>query len=346
MEIGSPAGAIFRPIVLRLERISYHGNPHSCSGKGGLSRPRLHHSIILRPPFPDLSHLLPLARDPVSAGTTRNPGFIGWHVAYFSNVLAARADVDVQSVWGHLWSLSVEEQFYLLWPAVVLWCPRRWLSAGFVAAIVTGPIFRVVAGVLFGVKPAVYLTPGCLDSLGLRTIGMASLQSGTGCVETFVLPVEPDCWMWLECCCGSKCVLGRELVVMVVGPRSVPALIFCWFVNATAEGFRGWTGKLLECRPLIYMGTISYGMYLFHNFIPWICEYAGLPLPPYGITRFLILAPVTIAVAAISWHIFEKPLNALKDSFPYTRATLKPLPIHSAVEPVAVGSTPHNQQDN
>ena len=41
-----------------------------------------------------------------------------------------------------------------------------------------------------------------------------------------------------------------------------------WVVLRASTGFRGPIGKLLEIKPLIYLGTISYGIYVYHNFIP------------------------------------------------------------------------------
>lgn len=245
---------------------------------------------------------------------------IGWHVAYLSNVLAAQADVDVQQVWGHLWSLSVEEQFYLIWPALVLFLPKRFLPAAFLIAAAIGPLFRVYAGIAYGLKPAVYLAPGCLDSLGLGAIlaWISTRPEWNGARQKlcrwsliagmliFAATIASAHWdiswrLWLA---------GRDLG---------PALIFCWLVNGAAEGFRGRIGKVLEWRVLSYLGMISYGLYLFHNFTPWLCETATVPLPEPGLARFVILAPLTTALAAASWHFFEKPLNDLKDRFPYIK---------------------------
>lgn len=243
---------------------------------------------------------------------------IGWHAFYVSNVLAAKPDVDIQSIWGHLWSLSVEEQFYLVWPVFVLYFPRRRLALAFLAVIGFGPLFRLFVGVSYSVKPAVYLMPGCLDSLGLGAllawfwahpewVGFRqklcrwSLVAGVVLVAAHAANVQWDVSFrfWL---------LARDFG---------PALIFFWLVNRAAEGFRGPLGKLLEFRPLLYIGTISYGMYLYHNFLPWLCELADMPLPEHGIMRFAVLLPLTFATAALSWHLFERPLNDLKDRFPY-----------------------------
>lgn len=267
---------------------------------------------------------------------------VGWHVSYLSNVLASRADVDIQPIWGHLWSLSVEEQFYLLWPALVLFLPRRWLPAAFLSAVAFGPAFRLFAGVNYGVKPAVYLTPGCLDSLGLGAFlaWLASRQKWERTRDSFCR------WalfagMLLIAATAASVHWDISWRLWLLARDLGPALVFCWLVNRAANGFQGWPGKLLEYRPLVYVGTISYGMYLFHNFIPWLCQTMNLALPGHGFTRFLVLAPLTTALAAASWHLFEKPLNDLKDRFPYVRRQQADIPVPAMApdpENVALGT--------
>jgi peptidoglycan/LPS O-acetylase OafA/YrhL len=246
-----------------------------------------------------------------------------WHFLYLSNVLSAIPTVDIPSVWGHLWSLSVEEQFYLLWPTIVLFVPRVWLPIVFLSAIATGPLFRMLAGTNMGFRSAVYLTPGCLDSLGLGAF-LSWLAS------------QPRMDAVRKQFCRWALLVGLILVAATTADahwnvswkfwlltRDLgPALVFCWLVNGAAMGFSGWMGRLLECRPLMFLGTISYGMYLYHNFIPWFCEYASIGLPMHGGMRFLYLAPLTTVAAAVSWYLIEKPLNNLKDRFPYVRGNI------------------------
>jgi peptidoglycan/LPS O-acetylase OafA/YrhL len=256
---------------------------------------------------------------------------IGWHAAYLSNVLASRPSGDIVSIWGHLWSLSVEEQFYLAWPALILFLPRRMLPYFLVAAAAVGPLFRLVVASSVGVKPAFYLTPGCLDSLGLGALlawmdGQRAWDQARSRLCQWALPIG-------LALTGAMAVAERADLAFRVRcfARDLgPALAFCWLVNGAARGFGGWAGKLLAAKPLTYLGMISYGMYLFHNFLPWVCEYAGAPLPPHGIARFAALVPLTIVTAAASWKFFEKPLNDLKERFPYMRRDLAATPPHEA----------------
>ena len=66
--------------------------------------------------------------------------------------------------------------------------------------------------------------------------------------------------------------------------------------------------------PLAYVGRISYGLYLFHpNCLGWSSHYYGT----YNLTNTGVGLAVTLAVAMFSWHVFEKPINDLKNRFTY-----------------------------
>src|SRR5437867_2167751 len=68
-------------------------------------------------------------------------GIIGWLLSYTFNLHAAKQGWPEGSV-AHLWSLSVEEQFYVLWPWIVLYLPRRWLVPAVITVASVGPLFR------------------------------------------------------------------------------------------------------------------------------------------------------------------------------------------------------------
>lgn len=75
----------------------------------------------------------------------------------------------------------------------------------------------------------------------------------------------------------------------------------------------------LDNRGVLYLGKISYGVYLFHNFIPYFYQLEVPqvlhPLSPYivQLARFLLL----MAIASFSWFSLEKPLLRLKERFAY-----------------------------
>jgi peptidoglycan/LPS O-acetylase OafA/YrhL len=113
------------------------------------------------------------------------------------------------------------------------------------------------------------------------------------------------------------------------------ACIFAWLVNAAAIGFKGRTGKVLEYRPLLYLGKITYGIYIYHNLVPLVLvpifDSFDIPLRVPSFSIFILSSLVTIVLAAISWHLIELPINRLKRHFEYvsesstSRTTIKQL---------------------
>lgn len=116
-----------------------------------------------------------------------------------------------------------------------------------------------------------------------------------------------------------------ELIIFCVnhGQQFAITLLSIYAVWRCAKGVPGLAGKLLLWRPLVYLGTISYGLYVIHNFIHFLWRYIGTELGLPGSLmwdhrwRLPFVFAITIALAALSWHFFEKPINRLKKHFPY-----------------------------
>jgi peptidoglycan/LPS O-acetylase OafA/YrhL len=121
-------------------------------------------------------------------------------------------------------------------------------------------------------------------------------------------------------------LLGADWRFGLACKHLVYAFLFFWLVDRAAEGFGGVGGWLLQARPMIYLGGISYGIYLYHEFVPALAgvieQQLHLPLhfpEQRGAMRLLCVLAGTLPLAALSWHAFEKPLNRLKSHFPYLR---------------------------
>jgi peptidoglycan/LPS O-acetylase OafA/YrhL len=214
----------------------------------------------------------------------------------------------------HFWTLAIEEQFYLLWPAIILLTPRRAVPGAMIGACVLAMVARWwLADDWFS---AMIATPARLDALAwggvLAYFGAVPYAGTIGAALIAIGYFVPPLGTVLS---ETGCVLLSGAVVMTVVRRP------------------SWT-RWLEYRPLVYIGTISYGMYVWHMAIPQILGAladrgisVGFRVPEvYGPIRFVVLGSLTIAVAALSWHLFERPINDLKRYAPYRRPDDAPAP--------------------
>jgi peptidoglycan/LPS O-acetylase OafA/YrhL len=247
----------------------------------------------------------------------------GWHLAYLSNwYFVFRSGFG--GPLSHLWSLSVEEQFYLVWPWFALFLPSRLLGWTIVLMISSGPLSRLLISAAGVSGPAVYIaTPVVLDALGLGCL-LAYLSNRPKLAERVAN------WALVS----GLLLIGLQLIERrIVLPAALEFAIdrlgwraVCvWIVYRASLGLgNGLVGRFLRFRPLVYIGTISYGIYLIHNFVLpalWIIErhyYLHLPVPHRpGLGHFFLVAGLSTIAASVSWVLLERPLNRLKDAFPY-----------------------------
>jgi peptidoglycan/LPS O-acetylase OafA/YrhL len=99
------------------------------------------------------------------------------------------------------------------------------------------------------------------------------------------------------------------------------SLIFAWLISSAGLGFENFAGKVLELKPLRYLGKITYGIYVYHYFPPLILvpllNRFGYQLSIPSFENFVLSGLITIAVASVSWRWFEQPINNLKYHFQY-----------------------------
>jgi peptidoglycan/LPS O-acetylase OafA/YrhL len=240
-----------------------------------------------------------------------------WHLTYLSNFYFVRHGGWDGPV-SHLWTLAVEEQFYLVWSLVVVLAPARRLVAWIAAAILCGPIFRLTCASLAWPQIVSWvMMPGSLDSLGLGALlAWSTERAETSGRADRILRIAAltglIAWIGLE----KLCTRGAAATVRDVLSPTALAAFFVWLVARAARGFRGPAGRLLEWRPILYLGKISYGIYLIHNFsVPLLgLVFPRLALAP-SVSQAAIAVPTTIGLAALSWRFLEKPFNRMKQRF-------------------------------
>ena len=228
---------------------------------------------------------------------------IGWHVSYLTNVYLFDRGSWHGSI-SHLWSLAVEEQFYLVWPWLVLCLPGRRLPAVITTMVCLAPVSRLlIGGPMNSVLPL-----SCVDALGAGAL--------------LALPLTRRSMMSAGLVIGVPLTIA-SLAFRAAGYVSLPfevaldfgvSLAAAWLVGRAANGFGGSIGAVLSARPVTYIGTISYGLYLYHGFMPYVLgRYVTGFVDLSGMMRFALLTTATLVIAATSWRFFEAPILTLKD---------------------------------
>ncbi len=248
-------------------------------------------------------------------------GFLTWHLSFQSSILYA-----LTGVWGppfelaHLWTLSVQEQFYLLWPAVVLLAPRHTLALWIAGIAATGPLFRaaMVAQGLHDTAGAYTLLPASVTALSVGAF--AAMLERRRAVPAWFAGSRP---LWL---------LAAALVFAAANLLAVPSslhylvLEYVWLAPLAALllsagiGIGGPLGRVLDTPWLQYLGRISLGVYLYQSLAyaaaVSVLARAGLPTAN-GPAVFVATAVLSVAFAVGSWKLVESPVNGLKRLFPY-----------------------------
>jgi peptidoglycan/LPS O-acetylase OafA/YrhL len=264
---------------------------------------------------------------------------MAWHVAYLSNVFTFAAGEWPGSI-SHFWSLAVEEQFYLVWPWLLVFAPRAWIVPGIAISIAIGPAFRWwLAEQGYRESMIAVLTPGCLDSLGIGAL-LAVLRPAAAAGPSFRPVILTTAVLPLAAIQAAQ-ALGAAVPPWLVAIKgTLLGCVFGWLVIRAAAGFEGTVGRLLSSAPVVYIGRISYGVYLAHGFAGAIAAglFAGFglawPIPePW---RFIVLCSVTVGAAAVSWHLMERPVNDLKRWFPYREVAAR----YESRRPLSADSAP------
>lgn len=213
---------------------------------------------------------------------------------------------------GHIWSLSLEEQFYLLWPWVFSLLPLR-RSAGTVTCIclgIAGWRATAIALDLFSYQRGIfYMRPYFrFDSILIGACLVLWLSSSSRAVASLTRLLEriPSLLLWAALLAWTMFAedYTRPVYLSVQELLVVAALAQVVLCN------NGFLGRIFRVRALRYCGAISYSVYL------WQQLFLVTSVPSWGFLRrlpFSIVVPFAVAVA--SFHFFEKPLLRLKERY-------------------------------
>jgi peptidoglycan/LPS O-acetylase OafA/YrhL len=251
-----------------------------------------------------------------------------WLVSYTPNIY-----ITVYNTWigqfSHFWSLAVEEQFYLFWPWIIMFFPRKGMLWMILLLILLAPVFRLYAYEMhrfdvspFDFKPGTF-TLGNLDSLGMGAMlaFVNHLNIFKQTLQNYLSGIVLPCGLLLYMTSLALYHYHIKPSIFFALNDFAVSMIFVWLINTTA-GIKGFFGRVLEFAPFKYLGKISYGIYVYHYFIPFLIapffSTLGFQYDNPGPINFLLSSLVAIGFAALSWHVFEYPINNLKRYFQYS----------------------------
>ena len=249
-----------------------------------------------------------------------------WHALYLSNFWYAVKDAWTPWVLCHTWSLSIEEQFYIVWPLLVLLTPRRLLGRLCVGVIACSLAYRFYWPLTGDPSLARdLLPPASMDALAAGALLAVHRSHVTAWPRWMAASWLPLSILSLVLLWARSTAMGPVPDWLVwIGLEVSPLVPLAMLVGSASAGFRSDFGRLLELPPLTALGRVSYGVYLFHPVVLALVVNAQAWIPvnvsEQGFGRLLVAGSATLVVAAVSWLAFEKPLNALKRHFPYLRA--------------------------
>jgi peptidoglycan/LPS O-acetylase OafA/YrhL len=239
-----------------------------------------------------------------------------WLYGYAYNFLLFFTDNWHSGYVEHLWSLAIEEQYYLIWPALLLiWPSSRlwWLIIGFI-------------GISMAFKAGLYLRhpdsqyskfPLCqFDGFGIGSALALWLREGRKVRFGWILWIS----LWVISILPKWQVIhfhGLSFIGQVV-PFYYAGCAF--LIYQAISGTKGIAAIFFRSPLVLYLGKVSYGLYLYHLFVPDLVIHlifkSGIAYPPYWVL-WILYSTVTLLITSLSWFIIEKPINRLKDRFAY-----------------------------
>jgi peptidoglycan/LPS O-acetylase OafA/YrhL len=212
---------------------------------------------------------------------------------------------------GVYWSLAVEELFYLFWAPIVLKLPRKWVAAFAITPIFICPILRGLTHTPDWPEGIGFVTR--FDTLAVGACVALLLRAKPHISKwTFISPIIPlfcaTTWLSVHCGLLNHIELRSTELFSICGYTLIAFLFGC--VVAACVRMKEHPALMpLRLRPIVYIGTISYTIYLTHFFI-----YVAVARVLNGdLLRALVAASATVAIAAFSWKYFESPILRLRN---------------------------------
>jgi len=248
-----------------------------------------------------------------------------WHAFGLTNFHIVHTD-DWVGTLSHLWSLAVQEQFYILWPLILL-LPARWMPAILISAFFGAALFR-----FWALQAEAtdffrwFMLPASLDPFAMGGL-IAWMEKKRG-NAAFI----PKRWNYLVGGLALMCWICARILRFAAYPQMMPIMAFidtletlciAWIFLILISSPSGMMTKAFSHPVPVFIGKVSYGIFIWHtlvyivvapilNAIGWD---KGKPFIHYGM---LILS--CTFVAWLSWILIERPSSQLVKNADQIRA--------------------------
>ncbi len=219
-------------------------------------------TIRIFPPY-YLYLLLLLVIPRVGSEVASSPG---WYFSYLANYHIFQLQ-EFSSVTAHIWTLAVEEQFYFIWPFIILFVPQRNLLKIFLFIIVASVAVRAAFyQPLVGISMKI-LTQYCADAFAVGSI-MAYKYTLATEKEKLAITKWFKMGMYISIPVSLFFVFSESDYMAFIFSRLLFSVVSYAVIEGAVKLYQNFFGKFLQHKAVVYIGRISYGIYLYHLLVP------------------------------------------------------------------------------
>lgn len=238
-------------------------------------------------------------------------GNIFYFISYASNYYFFQNGFTVAAL-THTWSLAVEEQFYLIWPMIILFLPKKRISSALWIFVGFGIFFKIY---FHGMSMSRLLPFYHFDSLGLG--GLIAYYYSTGGIS-----VEHGLVKLFKTSIFQTATIVTLLVYFYSVKNSgiefpiAVTLVSSALLIGTIFDLNGFLGSILRAGFMTYLGKISYGLYLYHKLIPEVVNpvFRHFSMDDSSLIKILLSIAITIGVSILSFKYFESFFLKIKSN--------------------------------
>nr|ACG63833.1 SxtACT [Microseira wollei] len=257
-----------------------------------------------------------------------------WYWFYLENwKWIFEGDFDERGPLIHFWSLALEEQFYLVYPALIYFLPRRLLSWFLATVFLSALLFRswllLTHPLTHTLSSGIYVNPLCrVDTLA------------TGCLTALWMRSERILprLLWIAPILMIMSGISLSIIIITQGGLalfnplvqsigfSLLAIFFSsLLIFSITQPENSFIVHSLSWSPLQGLGTISYGFYIYHDPIIWmldnriyqyIDQFIGKSFILHDLAAVFFCGVLSLSISLVSWYCLEQPILRLKTYFP------------------------------